>query len=612
DAAAADLSSREAYAEQLVDWARQLAGYRPPLAGAAGLWEGPSQLRRRLGVLLDERFTLLRRATRRWRLACGVACVSVAVAASLVTLSPAEFERGVALPDDPEPTRVERLAVRVVDESGEPIAGARVKPWALRSSQGHGDWRKDPKKPESLGPEEVVTDAAGEATVRYPYFRNPDERVRTIQVSLRVDHPDYAYVGDRHIDVPMKSSPHVIEMKAGARVRLSVTLDGEPIDTQGVYALASGSGRAETRRAGATLLLPPITPGKQVVRVVKLTGGRATHFSPLLEVDLDEGETLTKAVELRPAVTIRGRLGDEAPRPIVDGRVKAATLNRSREGPDGVWSTWTEVGADGAFQITGWPADEAVQLIALCRGYKATDGDPPPEESRVRDDDPFGRPHVFRPADYGDELLLPMEPLVRCDVQVIDQRGKPVTGASVVACPNVQWWNSGSQIYCDPLVRSERMLVSGDYRASIDRNDAPEFWQDVDDAGRATLYLPEGRERLVVSSEDYELPVHLGRRDVGVTLKKGEPVTKRLVVQPRGTDQIGDWDKLAGVVFGCSTREGRRICALPGVQQKVQEFRDRLDAADDPRDPTILAQAYELIAEAFDNAKDPDEAAKWR
>ncbi|MEN0110854.1 MAG: M56 family metallopeptidase, partial [Planctomycetota bacterium] len=47
DAAAADLSSREAYAEQLVDWARQLAGYRPPLAGAAGLWEGPSQLRRR-------------------------------------------------------------------------------------------------------------------------------------------------------------------------------------------------------------------------------------------------------------------------------------------------------------------------------------------------------------------------------------------------------------------------------------------------------------------------------------------------------------------------------------------------------------------------------------
>ncbi|TWT87650.1 Regulatory protein BlaR1 [Pseudobythopirellula maris] len=89
DAAAAELSGRQAYAERLLGWARTLTS-PPRLAGAAGLWEGPSQLRSRVAVLLDEKFTVLRSLGVRWRAACGVACLTLAVAASLVTLSPAQ------------------------------------------------------------------------------------------------------------------------------------------------------------------------------------------------------------------------------------------------------------------------------------------------------------------------------------------------------------------------------------------------------------------------------------------------------------------------------------------------------------------------------------------
>src|SRR5690606_28651701 len=45
DAAAADVTSRDSYAAQLVGWARAMPAHRgPALAGAVGLWETRSQL----------------------------------------------------------------------------------------------------------------------------------------------------------------------------------------------------------------------------------------------------------------------------------------------------------------------------------------------------------------------------------------------------------------------------------------------------------------------------------------------------------------------------------------------------------------------------------------
>jgi beta-lactamase regulating signal transducer with metallopeptidase domain len=90
DAAAAELSDRRQYAEQLVAWARGMSS-RPRLSlpAAVGLWEGPSQLRRRIALLLDERLHLLRDCSRRWRAAAGLMLAAAAISLSLVTLQPA-------------------------------------------------------------------------------------------------------------------------------------------------------------------------------------------------------------------------------------------------------------------------------------------------------------------------------------------------------------------------------------------------------------------------------------------------------------------------------------------------------------------------------------------
>ncbi len=89
DAAAAEQTSRQHYAEQLVTWARSMAPRTAMrLSTAVGLWEGPSQLRQRIALLIDERFMVLQTCSRIWRSSVTVASIAAALLLSLITLSP--------------------------------------------------------------------------------------------------------------------------------------------------------------------------------------------------------------------------------------------------------------------------------------------------------------------------------------------------------------------------------------------------------------------------------------------------------------------------------------------------------------------------------------------
>jgi hypothetical protein len=277
------------------------------------------------------------------------------------------------------------------------------------------------------------------------------------------------------------------------------------------------------------------------------------------------------------------------------------------------WWTWAPIQADGTFAIDSWPANEPIQLIALCEGFIATSGIAPKEVKNPPDPqkDSFNRPQLFRP-NRDEPIELAMTPLVQCVVTAVDEDDKPVAGVSVESWPNVCWWNSGSQIYCHPLVRGERLLRERDYNKATDEVFPQPFKAETDAQGQATLELPAGNEDLAISSKVYELPVFLGRRDVKIELTRGETTEAVLHLQPLGTEKLGEWDKLAGVVFGCSTREGRRICALPGVRKQMDEFAKRFREAKNQRDPQLLAEAYSAVADAFVGVGDQGEADKWR
>jgi hypothetical protein len=546
---------------------------------------------------------------------------AVLIAAVSVSCSATETQttEAPAIGQEKGTQQVLELPIRVVDKDGKPVANAKVTPWALRSSQGHGWWRKDDKLIQ-VDPMAVRTSEDGTAAVPYPRYRIHQELVRTIAVSLSVDHPSYAYTDDLHIDVPLeKSGPSEITLTAGVPLEIRPLVDGKAANLDDVFALWSDGrswlpGAGPEKLANGSLRIPAMLPGENSVLLVKLDGDRATHFSKIEDFKVAEAQRNKLDIALHPSVRIQGVLSDNVPRPVRNGRIKANTLEPAEANSDRVsWFTWVPIQADGTFVIDGWPAGESLQLIALCEGFIATSGQAPPEVKKPRDpsNDPFSRPQVFRPGD-GKQIEVSMTALARCVATAVDEDDKPLAGVTITSWPNVGWWNSGSQVYCYPLVRGERLLRERHYHSAVDEA-FPQPFQSVTNAeGKVTLELPEGKKRLAVSSKVYELPVFLGHRDVQVTLTRGETTEVALSLQPRGTEKLGEWDKLAGVVFGCSTREGRRICALPGVQKQMDEFAQRFREGKNQRDPQLLFEAYSAVADAFVDVGDVAEAEKWR
>jgi beta-lactamase regulating signal transducer with metallopeptidase domain len=89
DAAAAELTSRDTYAEQLVALARSAVELHVPrLASSIGLWESPSQLTQRIALLLDDKLTILRNCSRSWRIGSAGMLAVLALVLSLMTLAP--------------------------------------------------------------------------------------------------------------------------------------------------------------------------------------------------------------------------------------------------------------------------------------------------------------------------------------------------------------------------------------------------------------------------------------------------------------------------------------------------------------------------------------------
>ena len=512
-----------------------------------------------------------------------------------------------------------KLLVRVVDADGRPVAKARISPWALRSSQGHGPWFKDDERV-GVGPQDIFCDDDGTAVVLYPHYRDILEQIRTLAVSLFVDHPNFAYVGSLHIDVPLDTQgPYEVKLDACVPLEIRPQVEGKSADLDNLFALWSDgrcwkNGWAPEKTAEGTLRFPAMRPGKNSVLLVTLDGDRATLFSRITDFEIKAGEPAIIDIPMRAGLRVHGILSDNLPRPVRSGRIAMLTLP-----PNGAdsrrarWFSWARVEPDGTFTVDAWPAGEKLQLIALCDGYVAASGKAPEEVEHPPDavKDSFNRPQVFD-LRKDERITVVMTPLARCAVTAVDEADKPVAGVKVVSWPNVGWWNVGSQIYCDWLARGERVLRDRDYYKEGEKAFPTPFRGETDFQGKLTLELPAGSEWLTIESDAYELPVFLGERDVRVKLMPGKTTEAILRLQPRGTEKLGEWDKLAGVVFGCSTRDGRQICAMPGVRKKMDEFTERFREAKGKRDSKLLSEAYTAVADAFADVGDQAEVEKWR
>lgn len=508
------------------------------------------------------------------------------------------------------------LPIAIINSQGQPIAGVKVIPWALGDGQGHGIWGPTEGKPDVSGaePKPVVTDSQGLATVLHPVFRNAHEKTRTLEVSVRFEHPNYTYKSAEHIDVPVNSGAHTIRMSLAASVEIEPTIDGRPARLNDLYAIWSNPNAWETDTApkkleSGRLRIDGFHPGNNGFMIVQIVEDTITHFSELKQVVLQEGCVERITLPLRPGVRVAGKLSNNVSRPVRDGRVVAFTLPPNPEADRVVWRDWTTVAADGTFAFEAWPENERIQLIALCDGYIATSGTAPMKELEFPGDG-YHRPQTFEVS--GAEIKVAMTPLVPVTVTITNAKNLPLSGVELAASPNVGWWNYGSQIYANHLVRGKRLIRHGAYKNAMERPFPDLFRGKTDSRGQITLQLPKGQQNIELLSEHYEIPINLGRRVTRLKVEDGKPLQTSIQVQPIGTEKLGEWDKLAGVVYGCSTEEGTRILALPGMHEKVDDFVKRFSDAKNREDPSMLADAYLSLAEAFLGIDEKEEALKWR
>ena len=674
DAVAAS-ENRLDYAENLLGWIRLTSGLPSArVPGAVGLWEVPSQLTRRITMLLDKAFIVKTATSRRWRYRAIGLMFLLGTACSLLTIQPARSEEKPAPTENTATSKTEKtpdsvppikptkstklpddlymgeLPIRVVDPDGKPVAGAKVTPFMLASLQGDipgfGVWGKDDKRV-GFGPKEVVTDKDGNATIIYPHYRDLQKRLPTTMVTLLVDHPKFVKDSNVNVGVPLGiKGPFEIKLTPGVPVEIRPLIDGRPADLDNLFLFWSDSRSWQKntvleKTADGTFRLPAMPPGKNSVLVVKLDGQRATHFSKIIDFDLTTGKPKKIDVSLQPSMKIEGVLSDNVPRPVRQGRVQFKTLPHGGIlYKNGVveWFSWTKIRPDGTFTIDSWPAGEQMQLIALCDGYMATPGSvpdvmkQPPYSPRK---DPFLHPQVFDPG-KDSRITVAMTSLVPCVATAVDKDNKPIAGVKVVSWANIGWWPGGVGLYGHRLLRGEQVLRERNPSA-MDKTFPTPFQGTTDARGKVTLQLPAGKRSLAVLSDVYELPespaplnqldaqreaerfvfemtfsVTIGRHEMQADLEPGKNAEVKLLLQPAGTEKFRKWDKLVGEVLGCSTSEGRRIYEFPGIEQMLEEFAQQLREAKNPQDPRILAEAYGTITELFMHVGDTEEAAKWR
>jgi len=341
------------------------------------------------------------------------------------------------------PPKIEAVAqqdsILVKDANGQPVEGAAVKPWAVRSSMGHGLWNGDYTK--GTKPEETITDANGVATVTYPKYRNAEEQVAVTAVTVSIDHPDHPRISHEDVTVPPDSQdPHVATLPRGTAIEVTVKQDGKPVNDKNLQMVVTGNrtdygGTGIAINDDGTIRVPPLKEGAGQLLLFRLDEEQVTHFSAIEPFDVVAStEPLKLDVQFLPALPIRGKLSDNVPRPVKNGRVKLQTIGDGKS-IDGVeWFDWAPVEPDGSFVIEAWPQNTPAQVIALCDGFIAANGKAPEMVPPERASGAGPRAQVFMDP-QASEIIVEMVSMVRCRFECRNAFDEPLKDIEVFSGP---------------------------------------------------------------------------------------------------------------------------------------------------------------------------------
>jgi hypothetical protein len=418
---------------------------------------------------------MLNTSSRRWKLTVAIALLTLAGALGLVELRAADPQKSDAAktadeqkPASKDPDVKPEFLVQVVDLNGNPVAGAKVTPdWYsfqnARNLSGSID-------PDDAAP--AITDANGLAHIVFEM----DERhlhKKTLSNLLKfgfktlyvtVEHPDHP-IRNGSID-PLRPSP--IQLADSDTIEIRGHRTGQTAALQHLYPLLGVNKRVQgsppdwSQAANGLLTIrcvdvTSIQPTRWL-RIVHLPDEGPAWFSDLIDLVAQKRNPISIDAELKPGVRVEGRLDDSVPRPVKNGHV-VGKLADGRIAPENDLHLEfaAEVAADGTFVFESIPANEPLQLVAVCDGWvSSSPTDDQIVEYRNRwiqsplvfDASRFGQrfacAQIVLPAEQADKPTILMQPTAACEVTVQDDQGQSIPGASVSFTANYFFYGPGN------------------------------------------------------------------------------------------------------------------------------------------------------------------------
>jgi len=392
------------------------------------------------------------------------------------------------------------MKVKVVDERGNAIANAEIRPDGLRTTEknsGHYIWI-----PEKHGdPKVVLTDQAGFAEISYPKYVT--EKLKTGEVSFGVRHPEYC--PNRIFEHPLKKQANPVVLKKGAIVRLSGYIGNKnELVTDKIFPQVS-TGKLRILSNSWKEIKTGVYENKQIesgthfLRLVHFTRDKRIYFSKTLCIEAQQNQISEYHLELKPGVRVEGLLDHSVPRPVTGGKVVAWIAPAMVEKYAGsiAWMSWTTVGSDGRFVFESLPPDQ-LQLTGLCDGFTA-----------ATDDDAWCvKPQLFALDKETVNIELLMKAAAVCEVKVVDKSNQPIKGATVLFGQNVKWQGGGTQLFPGFLWKSEDTITMDENEASklVVQLWKSDFQAITNNAGIAVVRnLPGLKDRFHVSHDNYEM-----------------------------------------------------------------------------------------------------------
>lgn len=366
----------------------------------------------------------------------------------------------------PVPVAVEvrrEFKIRVMDSQKEPVAGAKVslKSFTLAS-------RRNGLFPDGLiGP--ITSDAQGIAQIVIPEKSDTPELQRLQEavkggiktIEMQIEHPQHPAVR-----LPVDVDIARIELPDEAVLEIRAHREGETQPIGNLQLLFNPmwtpafSSRSE--RDGVLVLHGVDLKSERSVRWLRVAHfpeqGPAL-FSELKDLSQGEGNPQKLEYTLRPGVRVEGRLPDQVPRPVKNGKV-VGVLVRS-EGNNVAKRWWVnlaaEIAPDGTFVFESLPAGEMLQMLAVCDGWTSL-------PATLEEITAYATEHGFKFSRYPEmtrmtvlpqlqrlegkvvQPVLAMERNVSCEVRVVEEDGRPVADARVTFNLSHQFYNHGGNV----------------------------------------------------------------------------------------------------------------------------------------------------------------------